>query len=175
VGTFENVGAAFWSQGGGEFGGTMGLRFPAAPSLPGVVDVCVFLACDAEFQPFVPVDLDVVGIGGEQTVQDLIDYTIAGAPWTSGTASVPVEGGEEVETGSIELLGDGYIRVRLVTPIAIEIHEPPESIPSLIAAFGLLRLEIAPVPEPGGAAGGLAGAGALSCLARRRRLSSQPR
>ncbi|HSJ97312.1 MAG TPA: MYXO-CTERM sorting domain-containing protein, partial [Myxococcota bacterium] len=98
-----------------------------------------------------------------------------GAPWTSGSASVPVEGGQEVETGSIDLLGDGYLRVRLVTPIAIEIHEPPESIPSLIAAFGLLRFEIAPVPEPGGASGGLAGVGALSWLARRRRPRSQPR
>jgi len=170
MGTFTNATGTF-SQGPGGFGGTMGLRSPANTANPGIVAVCVVWPCADEFQAPVPVGLTVVGVGGEETIEDLITFTIGGAPWTMGTATVPVEGGQEVESGSLTVLGDGYLRVRLVTPIAIEIDTTglPTEIPSLVAGFGLLSLEIAPVPEPGVGAAGIAGFGTLSFLARQRR------
>jgi hypothetical protein len=175
--TFTNQAATFASLPGGGFGGTMELVLPGFAFQPGVVDVCVLTPCSDPFQSPVVVPLTVVGVGGELLVEDLINFTIAGGPWTLGTATVPVEGGQESESGSLTALGDGYLRVRLVTPIAIEVDTTglPVQIPSQLAAFGVLTLEIAPVPEPGAAASGLAGIAALGGLVHRRRRAAPRR
>ncbi|MEB2345893.1 MAG: hypothetical protein OZ948_14275 [Deltaproteobacteria bacterium] len=171
VGSFENEAGLFTSQ-SGTLGGTMGLRLPGSPAEPGIVGVCVIFACDESIPLEIP--LSVVGVGGEEEVPVLhLTFTLAGAPWTIGTASVPVEGGEVSESGSLAVLGSGWMRVRLVTPIAIGVDPaPPGGIPAQIAAFGLLDLEIA-APEPGTAAAGATSLGTLSVLARRRRRGAQ--
>lgn len=175
IGSFVNSAGSFGPQGGGFLGGPMGLRFPPETAEPGLVEICILFACDEALQ-YIPVELGVVGIGGEETFEDLITFSITGGPWTTGTATVPVDGGQESETGSVTLLGDGYLDVRLVTPIAIEIDNSSlPGIPAQIAAFGLLDLEIAPVPEPGAATAALAASAALAALARRRRVQSEPR
>jgi hypothetical protein len=163
TGSFANEAATF-SGSGSAFGGSMGLRHPANPAEPGVVGFCLFFPCDDPNQPDLEIPLGVVGIGGQDVVDDGVVVTITGAPWTIGSAVVPLEGGaESVQSGSLTLLGDGYLRVRLVTPVSIEIDAPGfPDIPSRLAAFGLLDLEVAPVPEPGPLAAGLAALGALA-------------
>jgi hypothetical protein len=168
IGSFENEAGGFSSP-GGTLGGTMGLRMPGDPEEPGIVEVCLLFSCEELI--LVEVPLSVLGEGGQETVETLgFSFTLTGAPWTIGTVSVPVDGGEETESGSLSVLGDGFLRVRLVTPIAIGVDaDAPTGIPSQIAAFGLLDLEIAPAPEPDAAAAGIASAATLAALARRRR------
>lgn len=173
IGTFANKAGSFSATGGGGFGGSMGLSLPGSAAA-GLLAICVFEPCDSEFQEPVNVTLGVVGVGGTEVFDDILTFELTGGLWTIGTATVPVEGGQEIETGLLSVLNDGYMRVRLVTPVAIGIEDPPPAIPSQIAAFGLLDLEIAPAPEPGAAAAGLAGIGGLSILVRRRRRGLAP-
>lgn len=176
TGSFENEEGVFSSQ-GGTLGGTMGLSFPGYPAESAVLEVCLLHPCEY-FPPFLLlIPLSVVGTGGQETgAFDEYSLTITGAPWTIGSASVPIQGGQATESGSLTVLPDGWMRVRLVTPIAIDWDGPdvpPTGIPAQIAGFGLLDLEIAPVPEPTAAGAGLASLTALSALAHRRRRGAQ--
>ena len=132
-----------FSDASGGFGGTMAIR--------GFAWVCLLTACEFDFfpDPAISLPLDVVGVGGSQSKSlGALDVTWVGAPWTTGTASV----GSATETGSIAPApgGDGFLAVRLVTPVRFETNLGAPY--DLIPAFGILAFE---VPEPGALALGL--------------------
>lgn len=177
IGSFANEEGVFSRQ-SGTLGGEMGLSFPGYPTESAILEVCLLFPCSDVFVLMIP--LAVVGTGGQETGESAgYSLTLTGAPWTIGSASVPIQGGQATESGSLTVLADGWMRVRLVTPIAIDWDgpdDPPTAIPAQVAAFGLLDLEIAPVPEPAAGGAGLASLASLatlSALARRRR-RSQP-
>ena len=137
---------------GGSLAGPMAIR--------GFAWVCLLNPCDfgSVPDPAISLPLDVVGAGGSVS-EDLgfLQVTLLGAPWTTG----PVEVGSDMETGSIGAApgDDGFLAVRLVTPIRLETNlEPPND---LIPAFGILTFE---VPEPGTLALGLAAVGTLTAV-----------
>lgn len=126
-----------FSDAGGGLGGTMAIR--------GFAWVCLLTACEFDFfpDPAISIPLDVVGVGGSASkTLGVLDVTWVGAPWTTGAVSV----GTAVESGSVGPApgGDGFLAVRLVTPIRFETNlDAPYD---LIPAFGILAFE---VPEPG--------------------------
>jgi len=146
----------FSSLAGGAVGGPM--------AIGGTFNVCLFVSCDDPSQTsFLDLPLDVVGQGGSvSNAGSFIEVSLTGAPWTTGSMSV----GNMSESGSVAPApgGDGYLAVRLVTPIRVEtsLAAPWDLIP----AFGILALE---VPEPGGLARALCAFGALAMLGARRR------
>lgn len=155
----RNDRGVFGPVGGGSIGGPMAIR--------GVFRICLFTICNDPGSSFVTLDsraTPVIGQTGTVAVDPggLLDLTVRGAPWTSGTAQV----GSDGETGSIGPApgDDGFLAVRLVTPIRIETDLTAPF--DLIPAFGIASLE---VPEPAGLVLGLAAFGALTALGVSRR------
>jgi hypothetical protein len=139
-------------------GGTLGGAMP----LHGFWKMCLFATCtNAVANLTVP--LDVIGAGGMAFETGALNVTIAGAPWTTGTAAV----------GTLTLMGFAHGpasgtsstaqasgAVRLVTPILISTSSG--AVP-VIPSFGELTLHF--VPEPATLV--LVGAG-IGALALRR-------
>jgi len=131
-------GAGDFERSGGALGGPMALN--------GLAKVCLFLACSQGPPETLTVPLSVIGVGGSTSVSFLVDVTVAGAPWTTGPATVASQAvtgfarGPGAQAGTTAQAGG---QVRLVTPLFIStsIAEGP------LPAFGILTLQF--VPEPG--------------------------
>ncbi len=124
--------------------GTGTLNGPMA--LQGVARFCLLASCGASPEANVSVPLSVIGVGGAQTASVLVNATVFGNPWTTGTLSLgtvtqmgfahgPASGTSSTASASGAL--------RLVTPIFISTNIFPAS--SLLT-FAVLDLH---VPEPG--------------------------
>jgi hypothetical protein len=152
VATAQN-GAGSFARRGGTLGGVMPIY--------GVAKVCLFGTCsDALANLSVP--LSVVGQGGSLPITGPVNLTVAGAPWTSGTAAIGTItamgfalGPEGAASSALQASGS----VRLVTPIFIRTNLGASAV---VPAFGFLTLHF--VPEPGTLV--LLGAGIAGLLAR---------
>ncbi len=146
--TVMNGAGAFAGSGGAGFGGSMPLL--------GVAKVCLFGACNASGAPMttyspgspfpganIGVPLTVIGVGGGAAVAALVNVTVIGAPWTTGTAAV---GTITVMGGVSPLSNTGAVsgNVTLVTPVFISTNIPASAV---VPSFGFLNLHF--VPEPG--------------------------
>lgn len=138
VATGRNGAGGFAEQGGSLSG--------VLPIL-GVAKVCVFGDCFGGAIANLTVPMSVVGAGGAAAASGLIDLTVVGAAWTTGTVSIGTitargyargPGGEASST----LQPSGSIR--LVTPIFISTNLAASA---TVPAFGILTLHF--VPEPG--------------------------
>lgn len=137
---FANGAADFTAMGGGDggFGGTMPLL--------GMLRVCLFsFSPGCEFASAnLSVPFSVAGQGGTASATFLVNFTVQGAPWTTGTVSLPTTMGGAVTTrGGITETPGGNTIVRLVTPIYVSTNLGASAI---VPTFGLLRFEL--VPEP---------------------------
>ncbi len=138
------------ANGVGAFAGIGGAGFGGAMPLLGVAKVCLFGACNAigtTGSPFpganIGVPLSVIGAGGAADVGALVNVTVIGAPWTTGTVSV----GSVTAMGGVSPLSNtGALSgsVTLVTPIFISTNIPSSAI---VPSFGFLNLHF--IPEPG--------------------------
>jgi hypothetical protein len=151
--TAQNGAGSFANPGGG----TMALL--------GSAKVCLYGPCSGAVANLV-VPLEVVGQGGTTTVAGPVNLTVAGAPWTVGTARVGTATAMGFAYGpgsqtSSTARASGVIQ--LVTPIRITTNLPGDF--AVVPAFGVLTLHF--VPEPGTLA--LLAAG-LALLARGSRL-----
>jgi len=118
-------------------------NFNLAGPMPilGQAKVCLFSPCAAPPPANVSVPLSVVGAGGTTTVLALVNLTVVGAPWTTGTAAV----GADTVMGNVA--GGGPVpggSVQLVTPIFISTNIGASAV---LPAFGIMTLNF--VPEPG--------------------------
>jgi hypothetical protein len=141
LGTFSNDWASFTEDAGGAMGGPMPLR--------GVVKVCLFGPCYASSNiSNIDVPLSVVGQGGSETVVGAVSLTVAGAPWTTGTAAIGTEvtrGGRRGPNGlasSTALVGG---ELNAVTPIFVSTNI---SASAVVPVFGILRLGIGSLGLP---------------------------
>ncbi|MDJ0864613.1 MAG: PEP-CTERM sorting domain-containing protein [Myxococcota bacterium] len=114
----------------------------------GVAKVCLFAPCSAPPPANVSVPLGVIGAGGTTTAFVLVNATVQGNPWTTGSAAV----GTVVEAGfahgpasatSSTAIGSGVLR--LVTPTFVSTNIAASSV---LATFGIFDLHLG-VPEPG--------------------------
>jgi len=132
--TAHNAGGLF--VGGG---GTM--------SINGVAKVCLFAPCSGP-PANLSVPLSVVGVGGSFNAAFLVNITVIGAPWTTGTAAIgtvtamgfihgPASAGASSAANASGV-------VSLVTPIFISTNIGASAV---VPAFGILSLHF--VPEPG--------------------------
>jgi hypothetical protein len=120
---------------GPSFGGVM--------PLIGALKVCLFGPC-ASAVANLTVPLSVVGVGGYANVTAINNFTVYGAPWTTGTVTIgttTVMGGGR---GPASNTGDVSGAVSLVTPIYIQNNTGPGD---PVYAFAYLNLHF--VPEPG--------------------------
>ena len=139
-----NFGAGFGGVGAG--GAGLGGQMP----LIGVAKVCLFGACNAvgtTSSPFpganIGVPLSVIGAGGAAAVGALVNVTVIGAPWTTGTVAI----GTITAMGGVSPLsntGANSGNVTLVTPVFISTNIPSSAV---VPSFGFLNLHF--VPEPG--------------------------
>jgi hypothetical protein len=131
-------------NGAGSFsGGPLGGPMP----LVGVAKVCLFGACGGPPVNNLVVPLSAVGVGGSQTVAFLVNVTVVGAPWTTGTALVGTLTQMGFAHGPASITSSTNAAsgvVRLVTPIFVSTNVGASPI---VPAFGILRLHL--VPEPG--------------------------
>ena len=128
----------------------------------GVAHVCLFAPCTAPPPANVTVPLSVVGIGGTTTITGLVNVTVIGAPWTTGTAAV---------FGTITMMGGttgggaaGGGQVTLVTPVILWTNTVAGVFP--VPSFATLTLNF--VPEPGTLLLVGSGIAVLAALGRRR-------
>jgi hypothetical protein len=144
------------ANGIGNFAGVGGAGFGGVMPLEGVAKVCLFGACNATGAPMttyfpgdpfpganISVPLNVIGAGGVAAVGALVNVTVIGAPWTTGTAAV----GTITAMGGVSPLsntGAASGNVTLVTPVFISTNIPSSSV---VPSFGILQLHF--VPEPG--------------------------
>jgi hypothetical protein len=129
--------------GGGSAVGTLG----GTMSIQGVAKVCLFAPCNAPPPANVNVPLSNVGVGGSATVSFLVNLTVVGAPWTTGTAAVATitqmgfaHGPASGTTSTAAASGV----VRLVTPVFVSTNIGASAV---LPVFGVLTLHF--VPEPG--------------------------
>jgi hypothetical protein len=155
--TAHNGGGAF---AGGTGTGTLGGSMP----ILGVAKVCLFGTCNAA-PANLSVPLSVVGVGGVVTATGAVNLTVAGAPWTSGTAAAGTLSAMGFAHGPASLPSSTAQNsgiVRLVTPIFISTSLASAAV---VPAFGFLTLRF--VPEPGTIL--LVGAGIIGLVAFGRR------
>ena len=119
----------------------------------GTANVCLFGACNASIAnvnvPFTQNGTRGIGIGGAPIiVAGLVNVTVQGAPWTTGTAMIGTAGvagfvhGPASGGASTAAANSGVLR--LVTPVVINTNIGAS--PTL-PAFGILTLHF--IPEPG--------------------------
>ena len=159
-------------NGAGNFAPTgMGLLGGIMPIF-GVSKVCLFGSCGSAIANLI-VPLSVVGMGGQAAADGIVNVTVQGAPWTTGTVLVgfPSVGatamgfahGPASGTSSTGLPGG---TLQLVTPILIITDLGADN---LIPATARVTLHF--IPEPATLAlfgGGIAVLAARGGLARRR-------
>jgi hypothetical protein len=152
-----------------------GFTLDGKMALPGQATVCLFAACDggppANLNiPFTQGGTRGVGLGGAPiTVKGLVNVSVTGAPWTSGTVFAyplfltrmgfvhgPASGGASSAANASGV-------VQLVTPIRIETNIAADNI---LPAFATLNLQF--VPEPATLLLASLGALGLGVLGRRR-------
>lgn len=144
--TAANGAGAFVETLGGTLGGTM-------PIL-GVARICLFAPCSAPIANL-SVPLSAVGVGGSQAVAALVNVTVSGASWTTGTAIADTPLGNyptamgfahgPASATSSTAAASGALR--LVTPFLISTSIAADG---PIPAFAYLTLHF--VPEPASAA-----------------------
>lgn len=149
--------AGHFVAGAGALGGVM--------PLPGFYKVCLFDSC--EFPPTnLTVPLTPIGAGGQATAMGVVNVTVFGAPWTSGTASIGAVTrmgyamGPDSASGTTAQVGG---KVQLVTPIYVTTNIGASPV---LPAFAVLTLHF--VPEPATALLFGAGIGWLGWCGRRR-------
>ncbi len=132
-------GAGGFANNGGAIQGVMPLF--------GVTKVCLFGASCASASTNLSVPITVVGQGGQAAAAGAVNLTIAGAPWTIGTAAI----GTITEMGSARGPGSATSstvasggQLKLVTPIFVSTNIGASAI---VPVFGILTLHF--VPEPG--------------------------
>ena len=119
----------------------------------GTANVCLFGPCNASLAnvnvPFTQNGTRGIGIGGAPIiVAGLVNVTVQGAPWTTGTAMIGTAGvagfvhGPASGGASTAAANSGVLR--LVTPVVINTNIGAS--PTL-PAFGILTLHF--IPEPG--------------------------
>ncbi len=133
--TAHNGDGAFSGVGGGGFGGVM--------PIVGAAKVCLFGSCSAALSNL-DVPLTVVGQGGVAVATGIVDLTVVGAPWTTGTAFVGTAFTAMGGVSPLSNTGAPSGRLTLVTPVFISTNVSSSAI---IPAFAILRLHF--VPEPG--------------------------
>lgn len=129
--TASNAAASFAETGGGRFRGSMPLN--------GVVKVCLFAPCASAIAN-IDVPLSVVGQGGSAAVTGPVSVTVAGAPWTTGTAAVGTVANQGGAHGPASLTSstaqvDGQLNA--VTPIYVSTNIGASSV---VPVFGFLRI-----------------------------------
>lgn len=156
---------------GGSTAGTLGGVMP----LPGMARVCLFFTnCEPSLQLIVPFTQNQtrgVGIGGEQPITN-DGFTLFGAPWTLGTASVSTANGAVLTQqgfahGPASMTGLSSAAnlsgvVQLVTPVSVI-----TPFDTLVTGFGIARVHFVPQPAPLILLG--SGVAGLLVLASRRR------
>ena len=154
------------ANGAGSFSG-----FPLGGPMQiiGVTKVCLFADCATPPPANISVPLDVVGVGGSESVTFFVNVTVTGNPWTIGKVNV----GDAALTGFVHGPASGTTTaaneggvVRLVTPVVVSTNIGPSA---LVPTFGILELSF--VPEPGVFTLGLAAVGALVVMGLSRRQS----
>lgn len=123
----------------GTFAGGSGVM-----GLPGLANVCLFGPCNASIAnvdvPFTVGGTRGIGIGGAPiTVMGLVNVTVQGAGWTTGSATIVTAMGTVMQTGFVS--GNN---VQLVSPVVINTNIGAS--PTL-PAFAILNLTF--IPEPG--------------------------
>jgi hypothetical protein len=129
--TLANGVGTFAETGGGGFGGVM--------PLSGVVKVCLFGTCQSAISN-IDVPVSVVGSGGSVTRTGVINLTVGGAPWTTGTAAVGLTTNHGGRGGPLSLpsstaAADGQLN--LVTPVFVSTNIAASSV---VPVFGFLRV-----------------------------------
>jgi hypothetical protein len=158
----------------GLFAETTGGRLAGAMPLAGALRVCLFMPCSAAVANL-SIPLAPVGGGGEAYATGAVSVTVMGAPWTTGTASVPLPIATYTAkgfahgplSGTTSTAEPGGV-LQLVTPVRIGTSIPGDG--QFIAMFGVLTLTVVPEPEVGVllASGMLLIAAARRAAARRR-------
>jgi hypothetical protein len=162
--TLANDAGSFVPTGMG-LGGTM-------PIL-GVAKVCLFAGCPEPPPANISVPLSVVGAGGSAAASFLINLTVLGGPWTTGTALLTFPFTPFVLTqmgfahGPASLTSSAAAAsgaVRLVTPVTVYTNLGVDQ-PSI---FGFVTTTLHFVPEPGALLLGAVGLAGLTAAARSR-------
>jgi hypothetical protein len=137
--TAANGAGAFAPTGMGALGGSM-------PIL-GVTKVCLFAPCPGAPLANLSVPLTPIGSGGSQAVAAVVNLTVIGVPWTTGTASVGAITTMGFAHGPASLTSSTALSsgaVRMVTPIFVSTNI---SASAVIPAFAFFDVHF--VPEPG--------------------------
>lgn len=128
------------ANGGGHFGGVANAGFGGVMPLHGFAKVCLFGVCSAAVANL-EVPLSVVGQGGTAFVTGIVNLTVQGAPWTTG--SVPAPSG--TARGGVVGSPPPDLAV-LVTPIFVSTNIAASAVVPTVATLALAGLS---VPEPG--------------------------
>jgi hypothetical protein len=142
----------------GNGGGTMAVQ--------GLSNLCLFAPCSASppanvTVPFTTGGVNGIGLGGSVIVESgLVNLTVEGNSWTTGTASISVP-----SVGTISQTGTAFdgTSVKLVTPAMISSSIGASAV---IPVFATLTLSF--IPEPGTALLLAAGAAGLAVVGRKR-------
>jgi hypothetical protein len=149
--------------------GTGSFQRPSGGVMPlvGVAKVCILGPCSAATVNL-QVPLSVIGTAGKTaTVDGPIALTVAGAPWTTGTAVVGTAtamGFARGPAGQTSSTARASGEIQLVTPIFISTSLGNDL--AQVPAFGVLTLHFIPEPTTLVLLGG--GLVATACLGRRR-------
>jgi hypothetical protein len=150
-------------NGAGGFAGSGGAGFGGVMPILGAAKVCLYAACGLSTNiANLTVPLSVVGQGGIGTVMGLVNLTVVGGAWTTGTAAV---GTITMMGGVAPLSNTGAVSgmVTLVTPVLILTNIGAAS---MVPAFGVMTLHF--VPEPGTLTLVLLGLSTCGVIGRRR-------
>jgi len=126
--------------------GTFTKPGPGSIGILGAAKVCLFGPCSGAVANLV-VPLDVVGVGGTTYATGAVNLTVAGAPWTSGTASIGASTAHGFFHGPASQTSSTARRsgvLQLVTPIFISTNLAGDL--ATVPTFGVLNLRF--VPEP---------------------------
>jgi hypothetical protein len=148
-------------NGAGTFAGGAGVM-----PLLGVAKVCIFYPCASSPINNVSVPLSVAGVGGVATQMGVVNVTVVGGPWTTGTAAVGTitkMGFAHGPNGFTSSTAQASGVIQLVTPIFVSTN-----IGSFAVAPFFATLTLHFVPEPGTFALLAGGLGAIALGARQR-------